>query len=76
MPKSPEELRQLSYASIEAKTGISVADWLARIRRSSARKHGEIVQWLKTEHGLGHGHATLLAHDAMRRDADHRVLIP
>jgi len=76
MPQSPEEIRQSYYDSIEARTGVSIADWLSRIRRSSFRKHGEIVHWLKTEHGLGHGHATLLAHDALRRDAEHRVLIP
>ena len=76
MAKSPEQIKQSYYTNIEIKTGVSTADWLARIRQSGLIKHGEIVNWLKAEHGFGHGHATLLAHDALHRNAEHSILIP
>jgi hypothetical protein len=47
--------------NIEAQTGKSVADWVAAARASGHAKHGEILKWLKTEHGLGHGYANFLA---------------
>lgn len=49
----------------EAKTGITPAGFveLARERgHGPGTKAGEIVAWLKADHGLGHGHATALAH--------------
>jgi hypothetical protein len=51
------------FPSIEATYGRPVEDWVAVIRASELSKHGQLVTWLKTEHGLGHGHANaLVAH--------------
>ena len=47
--------------NIETQTGRSIADWVAAARASSHAKHGEILKWLKAEHGLGHGYANFLA---------------
>ncbi|MBC7917911.1 MAG: DUF4287 domain-containing protein [Rhodoferax sp.] len=51
------------FPSIERKYGQPVEHWQNLIRQRSELKHMEIVSWLKTEHGLGHGHANaLVAH--------------
>lgn len=47
--------------NLEDKTGRSLADWAALARGSGHEKHGQIVAWLKGEHGLGHGYANLVA---------------
>ena len=31
--------------------------WFALVDEQSGLKHMEIVNWLKSEHGMGHGHA-------------------
>jgi hypothetical protein len=51
------------FPSIERTYGRPVGDWLALIAARLDARHMEIVTWLKTEHGLGHGHANaLVAH--------------
>jgi hypothetical protein len=43
--------------NIHAKTGKAPEDIAAWVRSQGLSKPGEIVAWLKTEYGLGHGHA-------------------
>jgi hypothetical protein len=51
------------FPSIEKKYGYPVQHWLDLLDQVGDLKHGEQVAWLKTEHGLGHGHANaLVAH--------------
>jgi hypothetical protein len=52
------------FPSIEKTYGQPVEHWFALLRaRGTGRKHMELVNWLKKEHGLGHGHANaLVAH--------------
>ncbi len=51
------------FPSIEKTYGRPVGEWLDLVRRSPLEKHMDVVAWLKTEHGLGHGHANaLVAH--------------
>ena len=51
------------FPSIEKKYGRPVGEWLDLVRSSPLEKHMDVVAWLKTEHGLGHGHANaLVAH--------------
>jgi Domain of unknown function (DUF4287) len=57
------------FPSIEAKYGRPIADWQALIRSSPLTKHMELVAWLKTEYGLGHGHANALVAYALNEDA-------
>lgn len=48
------------FPSIEQKYGHPVAHWLGLLQGRGAQKHMELVAWLKSEHGLGHGHANAL----------------
>jgi hypothetical protein len=51
------------FPSIEKKYGKPIAEWKALIRSKQGLKHMELVNWLKAEHGMGHGHANaLVAH--------------
>jgi hypothetical protein len=63
-----EEGLQSQLRNIEATYGRSIGEWIALIRESGKRRHGEIVGMLKTEYGLSHGAANrvaLVALDAM-----------
>lgn len=62
MAKTPEEMQASMIANLEEKTGKSLAEWMAIARASGKTKHGEIVQHLKGEHGVGHGYANLIVH--------------
>ena len=68
MAKTPQQIKQSYYDNIGARFGASIPEWMTRIRATGITKHSEIVNWLKAEHGMGHGHATLLAHDALHSD--------
>lgn len=48
------------FPSIEAKYGRSIADWQKIIGECGFEKHMEIVGHLRSEHGMGHGHANAL----------------
>jgi len=51
------------FPSIEKKYGQPVQHWLTLLETRGEGKHMELVGWLKTEHGMGHGHANaLVAH--------------
>jgi hypothetical protein len=45
----------------EKQTGITPRGFLDLAAGKKLTRHGELVAWLKTEHGLGHGHATAIA---------------
>jgi len=47
--------------NIEEKTGASIQSWITQIAAQGLVKHGEIVAWLKSEHGFGHGQANHVA---------------
>jgi hypothetical protein len=48
------------FPSIEKKYGQPVAHWLGLLQAKAGARHMEMVNWLKAEHGLGHGHANAL----------------
>jgi predicted transport protein len=68
MGKSPEQAMQSMIEGLAAKTGRSLDEWLAIVKKNKAVKHGEIVKHLK-EKGLGHGYANLVAHQALGSDS-------
>ncbi|WP_062205576.1 DUF4287 domain-containing protein [Streptomyces sp. NBRC 109706] len=64
-PKGPASY----FPSIERTYGRPIAEWLELIRASPLTRHGELVSWLKQEHGLGHGHANALVAHVRAEDA-------
>jgi Domain of unknown function (DUF4287) len=51
------------FPSIEKTHGKPMSHWFALVDGHPAMKHMELVNWLKAEHGLGHGHANaIVAH--------------
>lgn len=48
------------FPSIEKKYGHPVSHWFGVLRAAGDLKHMELVALLKSEHGLGHGHANAL----------------
>lgn len=59
------------FPSIEKRYGRPVQEWLdvvhAHLDAGAAPKHGELVTWLKTAHGMGHGHATAIVATALKQ---------
>lgn len=68
---TPEEQAQSMLRNLEDKTGRSIDQWVNVVRSSGREKHGEIVKMLKSEHGITHGYANMIAHEALRSAAVH-----
>lgn len=56
-------------ANMPEKTGKPLREWLAITKKSGLEKHGQIVKFLKSEHGMTHGFANLVAHHTLKSDA-------
>lgn len=50
--------------NLAEKTGKTLDQWVAVVRKLGERKHGELVAHLKEHHDLGHGYANLVVHAA------------
>jgi hypothetical protein len=57
------------FPSIEKKYGKPVSYWLDLINSSPLTKHKPLVDWLKADYGIGHGHATALVGYALAQRA-------
>jgi predicted transport protein len=58
----PKEQMEAQLRNIEQASGKTVADFTAIVRSAGLEKHGQIVALLKSDHGLTHGNANLIAH--------------
>jgi hypothetical protein len=48
------------FPSVEKKYGQPIAHWLELAASLKGMKHMEMVNWLKKEHNMGHGHANAI----------------
>lgn len=61
MPTEPKTKGPASYfPSIEKTYGKPVAHWLEIVKKAGPLKHMELVNVLKAEHQIGHGHANAI----------------
>lgn len=58
---SPDQQLATMLANLPEKTGKTLDAWLALISKQKLEKHGEIVKFLKAEHGVTHGFANLIS---------------
>lgn len=68
MSKSPEEMEAAMLKNLEEKTGKTLSYWLKTAKTAKCAKHGELVKFLKSEHGITHGYANLIAHKSLKPD--------
>lgn len=71
MPNSPQDMMRAVLANLSAKTGRDFESWVALTREQvitgeGMSKNGEVVNWLKREHGLGHSTAFIIAAEALK----------
>ena len=55
--------------NILEKTGKSVDEWIMVLHAQKFEKHGQMVSFLKSEHGVTHGYANYIAHMLRQSDA-------
>ena len=61
MPTEEKVKGPASYFPSIGKTyGKPIDHWLNLVAKLKDMKHMEMVAWLKSEHGLGHGHANAI----------------
>jgi hypothetical protein len=63
MAKSPEAMAATMKSNIAEKTGKSLEAWIKILKPAKLGKHGQIVSFLKSEHGVTHGFANMIAHE-------------
>ena len=50
------------FSSIEKNYGKPMQHWFDLLASKTDLKHMEQVEWLKSEYGMGHGHANAVVH--------------
>ena len=73
-----QKMFQSYLDNIKAKTGKTPDDFRTLAAEKGLMKNSEIVSWLKTDFGLGHGHANAIAHlivnaDEIKADPDDKI---
>jgi hypothetical protein len=58
------------FPSIEKTYGRAISDWTELVRAACPAKHMELVSMLKTEHGMGHGHANAIVAYVLAQASD------
>jgi hypothetical protein len=61
MGKSPKEMQEAIIRNLPEKTGKSLGEWADITRENGPPAKKERIQWLKSEHGLGHVTAQIIA---------------
>lgn len=64
-----DKATQTMIDNLHKNTGKSLPEWIELVTKEHFSKHGEILKFLKEQHGLTHGFANLIAHKAKGSDA-------
>ena len=55
--------------NLKEKYGKSLEEWIEVVKKTGIQKHGEIIKFLKSEHGFTHGFANLVSLKARGTDS-------
>ncbi len=55
--------------NLKKNTGKSLEEWIAIVKNTGIEKHGEIIKYLKSDHGFTHGFANLVSLKSRGTDA-------
>lgn len=55
--------------NLKEKYGKSLEEWIEVVKKTGIEKHGEIIKYLKSEHGFTHGFANLVSLKARGTDS-------
>ena len=66
---------QTMIANMPEKTGKSLQEWTAILKKKNFSKHGEAMKFLKGEHGVTHGFANTIIHLAKDEQVDDADLV-
>ncbi len=66
MPMTPDQMYRAITTNLASKTGRSLEDWVELVRAEGPATHKERVAWLKSQHGLGHSTASIIAGEAAK----------
>lgn len=66
MTHSSDAMADKMVANLLEKTGKTLPQWLVLVKDCGLDKHMQIIKHLKTEHGVTHGYANLIAHHALK----------
>jgi hypothetical protein len=67
MPMSPRDMMDAIERNLPARTGRTLAQWAALVKKEGPAERKERTAWLRREHGLGGATAMLVAHAAEGR---------
>lgn len=73
MANKVDDAVQSMIGNLKANTGRTLAEWLKITTKAGFAKHGQLLAWLKSEHGVTHGYANFLAHQTLQSDATSAV---
>jgi predicted transport protein len=64
-----DKATQTMIDNLYKNTGKTLEQWIDIVKKQNLTKHGEIIKFLKEQHGFTHGFANLVAHKANETDA-------
>jgi predicted transport protein len=64
-----DKAAQTMIENLHKNTGKTLEQWIDIVKKENFGKHGEIIKFLKEQHGFTHGFANLVAHKANETDA-------
>ncbi len=64
-----DKAEQTMLENLHKNTGKTLEQWVDFVKKQQLEKHGEILKFLKEEHGFTHGFANLVALKARAADA-------